>query len=480
MGDRADCDLLLTGGAVITMDGARRVLDPGIVAVAEDRIVAVDTVPDGDQGWNAARTVDCRGCVVMPGLVDCHNHLFNSLSRGLGEGLSLWPWLRDFKWPYNSSITRDEAVAAVKLSAVEAARAGVTSVLDHAYAPTEVETTLAIADAIELVGLRGVVARGMLGPRTPGAEKKSARAGRGRDLYRNSVGEEIAMTEECMKARPPGSRVAVWPGPLDVIYTSPELIRGAHDLAGRYGSGWHAHCSESQSDVPLFAERHGLRPIEWMAGEGLLRGRTTLAHMIWLDDREIALLGETGAGIAHNPVSNAYMGSGVIRLRELRDAGAVVGLGTDGPNVGHRQDMFEAMKTAILLQRIRTLDATTTSAEEALELATREGARYLGIDAGSISPGMLADLIVVDVSGAHTVPDNRAVTTAVYAARSSDVSMTIVGGDIVYEDGRCTRVDEDSVLEEARERSADLIHRAQLGDFLTPWATVPGRRPVDG
>jgi 5-methylthioadenosine/S-adenosylhomocysteine deaminase len=214
-----------------------------------------------------------------------------------------------------------------------------------------------------------------------------------------------------------------------------------------------------------------------LTGEGLLQGRATLAHMIWLDDREIGLLGESGARIAHNPVSNAYLGSGVIRLRELRDAGAVVGLGTDGPNVGHRQDMFEAMKLAVLLQRIRTLDATASSAEEALELATLGGARYLGLEAGAIIPGMLADLIVVDVTGAHAVPNNRPVTTAVYAARGSDVSTTIVGGDIVYEAGRCTRIDEEAVLDEARRRSVDLIDRAHLGDFMTPWVEVARRRP---
>src|ERR671930_2088393 len=130
-----DCDLLLSGGAVVTVDDDRRVLEPGAVAIAGDRIVAVGT-PDELAGMRAARTVDCRGAAVLPGLIDCHNHLFQGLARGLGEGMGGWPWLAEFMWPYAGAITLEETRAAAFLGAVEAVRAGTTAILDHQYGRT--------------------------------------------------------------------------------------------------------------------------------------------------------------------------------------------------------------------------------------------------------------------------------------------------------------------------------------------------------
>ena len=196
------------------------------------------------------------------------------------------------------------------------------------------------------------------------------------------------------------------------------------------------------------------------------------AHGIWFDDREVERVGMTGTGVSYNPTSNQYLASGSIRLRDLRGAGAVVGVGTDGPGCGHRQDLFEEMKQSILVQRVHTLDPTVCTAEEAFEMATREGARYLGIDAGVLAPGKLADVVVVDLERPHLRPLHRVVSTLVYSARGSDVLMTIVGGEVIYEDGRCTRVEEEPVMAEAQARAGELIARAGFVDLLEPW-----RRP---
>ena len=441
----------------MTVDDEFRVIAPGAVAVSGDRIVGMGTVPELE-GIQADRTVDCSGRVVMPGLVDCHTHLFNSLSRGLGEGLALWEWLSDFKWPYNVTINKEESVAAALLSALEACRAGTTAVLDHHYACTDVETILAVAQAVEQVGIRGRVGRGLVGPITEGARIQ----GLGKELFRYSISDELDMTRVCLEERPPGRLVEVWPAPLDIIYTPFDLIHGAVGLAEEFGTGWHAHCSEASGDPGLFEAAHGLRPVSWLYQQGLLRQGATLAHAIWLDDDEVAQLGETRTGISHNPVCNMYMSSGVFRLKDLRDAGARVGLGTDSANVGHRQDLFEQMKQSILLQRVHTMDPTVTDARTAVELATRGGADYLGIEAGIIAPGKLADLIVIDVSGPHTQPINDIISTIAYSVRGSDVTMTIVGGEVIYENGSSTRLDEQEILREARSRARRLLDRAGL------------------
>ncbi len=464
--DRRACDLLLSGASVVTMDGARRVIEPGSVAVAGDRIVAVGPAGEVDEryGQHAARTIDCRGMAITPGFIDCHNHMFQFIGRGLGEGLALWPWLAGFMWPLSISIRPEEAAAAARLASVESVRAGFTAVTDNHYAPTDLETTLGVAAAIEQVGQRGAVVRGMMGEATDVA-RKGRLAG---EMFRYSTREELDITRDCMRARPPGSQVCVWPAPENVIYCEQDLVRGGVELAHEFGTGWHTHCSEAASDPEYYLEFYGIRPVEWLRREGLLGEGATIAHGIFLDDGEVEAAGETSTGVAYCPASHQYIGLGVMRLRDLRRAGAVVGLGTDGAS-GHRQDPFEQMKMAILLQRVHAMDPEASTAEEALELATREGARYLGIDAGEIAEGRLADLAVIDLRKPHLTPRHRTVPALVYSATPGDVAMTIVGGEVVYEDGRCTRVDEDEVMAEAQSRAEDLIGRAGLEDLREPW-----------
>ncbi|MFK4071644.1 amidohydrolase family protein [Streptomyces sp. NPDC029674] len=357
--------------------------EPGSVAVVGGRIAAVGPAAEIDAAWRAVRTVDCRGRAVLPGFTDGHTHLFQSLARGLGEGLPIWPWLCEFMWPYSIAVGPDDARVAATLGAVEALRSGITTVVDNHYAPTDAETVLAVADAVESAGLRGAVARGMLGDRTAVAAARRLPE----ELFRYSTAEELELTRECLSRRPPGSRVSVWPAPLNLSYVDQKLVTGSVALAEEFNTRWHTHCCEGAKDPSSYREAYGLRPVEWLERAGLLDERATLAHAVWLDDDEISWLGERRAGVAHNPASNAYLASGVMRLRALREAGAVVSLGTDGPAAGHRQDMFEVMKQALFAQRQHTSDPAALRAEEVLELATREGGRYAAAGAGGLRVG---------------------------------------------------------------------------------------------
>jgi 5-methylthioadenosine/S-adenosylhomocysteine deaminase len=460
------CDLLLSGGRVVTVDGRRSVYEPGSVAVAGGRVVAVGPAAEIDGQWQAGRTVDCRGRAVLPGFVDGHSHLFQALARGLGEGLSIWPWLCEFMWPYAIAVDPEDARVAATLGAVEALRSGITTVIDNHYAPTDPETVLAVARAVESAGLRGAVARGMLGRRTQVAVAR----GLPDALYRYSTQEELDITRDCMQRRPPRtSMVEIWPAPLNLSYVDQDLVRGAVELAAEFGTRWHTHCSEGAKDPASYVEAYGVRPVEWLAREGLLDERATLAHAVWLDDAEVKHIGERRAGVSHNPTSNAYLASGVLRLRELRDAGAVVALGTDGPSAGHRQDMFEVMKQTLFGQRQHRLDPAAARCEEALELATREGGRYAGTGTGTLTVGAPADLAVVALDRPHLRPVHRTVATLVYSARGSDVELTIVDGRVVFEEGRCVLVDEQALLEEAQERAERLVSRAGFDALRGSW-----------
>lgn len=437
------CDLVLSGGAVITMDDERRVLDPGAVAITGDRISAVGA-PEDLAHLAAARTIDCRGSAVIPGFVSAHDHLFQNAARGLGEGVDFRVWLPDFMFPLALNMTRTEAVAAVTMTIVEQVRSGTTAVLDHHYAGTDIETTLAVAEAVERVGMRGAIGRG-LGREQPYPES-----------------EQLDMMAAAIDARPAGSKVEIWPAPGDIIYNGQDFVGASVQLARDKGVGWHTHCSQYKTDPDVYLAEHGIRPVRWLHEAGMLGPDGHFAHMIFLDDTEVECAGETSTAIAYCPISHGVFGLGTMRLAELRSAGAIIGLGYDGAVAGFRNDMFEQMKMAVMIQRLKAMDPTLSGPAEALELATREGARFMGIDAGILTPGKLADIAVVSLQGAHMIPRPAPVAAVAYSARSSDVEMTIVGGEVVYEDGACTRVDEDEVMAEATACTERLLSRLDL------------------
>lgn len=443
------CDILLTGGAMITMDTDAQIFEPGAVAIKGDRITAVGHEIDLNH-LSAKRVVDCSDRAVIPGFVSAHDHLFQNAARGLGEGLDFRVWLPEFMMPLAASMTRDEVRAAVTMAAVEQARSGTSAVLDHHYAGTDLETTKAVADAVESVGLRGAIGHGM-GREQPYPQE-----------------EQLARAAEAIDARPAGSKVEIWPAPHDIIYNDQDFVISAVELARSKNVGWHTHCSQYKTDADVYLAEHGTRPVIWLEEAGLLGPDAHIAHMIFLNDEEVALAGESRTGIAYCPVSHGIFGLGTMRLKDLFEAGASIGLGYDGAVAGFRNDMFEQIKLAVIIQRLQSMDPTESGPKQALALATRGGAEFLGIEAGVLSPGLLADITVVSLEGPHMTPRPAPIPAVAFAARSADVEMTIVGGEIIFEHGSCTKVDEQSVMEEAQGRATDLIKRLNLPVEIDP------------
>ncbi|GMQ94080.1 MAG: amidohydrolase family protein [Acidimicrobiia bacterium] len=465
--DTADttCDLLLDGGVVITLEETHQVIEKGSVAIRGDRLVAIgNSLEMAPYRASAIRTIDCSGKVIMPGLTDGHTHLFQTLGRGMGDGLSLVPWLRRFMFPYAKTISGETATAGARLGALQAALAGTTVVVDNHYGPTDTATTLAVADAIESVGIRGAVARGIFGDPNRGGEIMGVAP----ELFPWTNDQEIAITRECIEARPAGSRVEIWPGPENIVYVTPELIEASAQLAADSDVRWHMHCSESAAEIEFFESIYGMRPVAWLAQEQLLSSRTTLAHAIWLDDDEVSAIGEHQTTTVHNPVSNQYIASGVMRLEALQMAGANVALGSDGIAITG-QDMFEAMKAGILLHRVHNLDPSATTVEQFIEIAAKGGAKMTGVEAGTLAPGRLADVIVMDIDKVHHTPWNRPVASVVYAGTGIDVELSIVGGEIIVENGKSTQVDEDEVRAKATEAAERLIAEADLSGLTRGW-----------
>jgi len=454
------CDTLFIHGTVITMDDERRILRDGAVAVLGNRIVAVGEAGELD-GWQAKRRIDCSGQAVIPGLIDCHNHLFQVAGRGLGDGMALWQWLGEFMLPLAANISPGEALAAVRVAAMEAISCGTTTLIDNHYAPADTATTLAVAGALRDLGLRGAVARGMFGPFTDVARDNGLDSA----LFQHSTAHEISSMRDCLDQWQ-DSRVAIWPSPINVIYNDQELVRQSAALAAEYGVKWQTHCSEALIDPEIYERAYGQRPFLWMEQEGLLDARATFAHAIWLDEAEIQALGRHGCAVAHNPMSNEYLASGALPLRSLRDAGAIIGIGADGA-AGHSMDLFQIMKQAVYVQRLALLDPVASNAWEAFELATREGARLAGVDAGQLAVGKLADVVVVSMQAPALTPCFDPVANLVYAGSGRDVRLTMVDGAVVYEHGQLTQADGKEIITAAQQACSALIDRLGI--------PVPGR-----
>jgi 5-methylthioadenosine/S-adenosylhomocysteine deaminase len=267
----------------------------------------------------------------------------------------------------------------------------------------------------------------------------------------------------------PDRLVRLWPGPNNLVFNDQELIRGCVDLAREYGTKWHTHCCEAQKDPEIYRQTYGMSPVAWLNEAGLLGPETTLAHTIWVSDEDIDMMAAAGAAAAHNPVCNMYIASGAMRLGRFLEAGAIVGLGIDGPAVGHRMDPFEAMKQTVLMQRLDTLDPAASRSEMALELGTRGGAAFTGFDVGSLEAGLLADIVVVDLTAPHCGPRPRAVSAVVNSAGPGDVKTVIIDGEIVVDGGYCPAIDEGAIAEEAVRAMETVAGRAGLERYLEPW-----------
>ncbi|MTI17954.1 amidohydrolase [Rhodobacteraceae bacterium RKSG542] len=458
-------DIIVSGADIVTMDPANPVIKGGEICVLDGKIFAIGTSAEiAAKGITAKQRIEVSQSIVMPGMIDGHTHLFQNLGKTLGDGLALLPWLARFMLPLAATINEKEALAAIRLGALHGVLCGTTSIVDNHYAPVDSRTIIDAANAMEEVGVRGAVARGIFGPMVEGGIRMNC----DERLFKYSAAEEIEITAECIAEKPSGSLVEVWPAPENVVYLDPDLMMACDELAQKHNVSWHAHCSESQFEVEIFQSIYGKRPAKWLHDNNLLSDRTTLAHGIWFDEEEVSLLGQAGATLIHNPISNQFLASGIIKLGPLMEAGANVALGTDGVAVAG-QDMFEAMKSSQMLQHMRELDPESSSAELVLCMATRNGGRMMKKKIGQLKEGWAADFVVVDMSGVHQQPPTRPVCCLTQSTRGSDVQHVVIDGQLVVENGRSTKVDQDKIIADALQASSDLIDRAGIRELVVDW-----------
>jgi 5-methylthioadenosine/S-adenosylhomocysteine deaminase len=419
-------DLIISNALVVTCDADGTVLTDGALAVSDGRIVQIG--PSNEIGTAAKTMIDGRGMLLMPGLINTHCHAGDSLFRGLVEDLPLEPWLKTVWTAEAAILTPATARLGATLGLAELLLGGVTTTMDMFWYPVE---TVSAARAL---GCR-VATGGMFFD------------GRGMD---GNLPDGRAAAAEAFFAEYGGADdVLAGTFPHGAYTVSPENLVAAHRIAAGHGALFCTHAAETCAEQADITSRYGRSVIRHIDALGLLDARTVLAHCVWLDDEEIAILARSGASVSHNPVSNLKLASGIARVPDLLAAGVRVTLGTDGAISGNDLDMWLALRLVAILHKGARQDAGAVSTTQALAMVTSAGAEALGVAdrIGSLEVGKFADIVLIDLRRPHAAPLFDAVTHLVYSCAKSDVRHVFVGGRQVVRDGVLTGLDLDAVLD---------------------------------
>ncbi len=420
---------------------ATTVVPDGAVVTEEARIVAVgdadtllDQYPDHER-----RDYD----IVMPGFVGAHVHSVQSLGRGIADDTALLDWLYEHVLPMEAGMGPEAMEAAAMLGYLELVESGVTTCIDH----LSVSHADRAFEAAGRVGIRGLLGKVLM--------DKDAPAGLNEDTDA-ALAETERLARRYHGAYDDRLRYAVTPRfPLSC---TEDCLRGARELADEYGLRIHTHASENHDETERVQEDTGMRTIEWLDALGLTGEDCVLAHCVWTNDNERAILEDTGTHVVHCPSSNMKLASGVAPVDEYLDRGINVALGNDGPPCNNTLDPYTEMRQASLLGKVDTLDPTARPTERIFEMATINGAHATGFDRlGKLRPGWRADIVGLTTDLSRATPVHDVLSHLVFSAHGDDVEFTMVDGTVLYDDGEVTTVDAPAVRNRASELATAVV-----------------------
>jgi cytosine/adenosine deaminase-related metal-dependent hydrolase len=428
------------------MDAARRVLD-GDIVVTDGRITGVGRRPAADR---TAKVLDCHGLVVIPGLIQAHVHLCQTLFRGLADDLTLEDWLAKRIWPLEAAHSEDSVYWSAMLGAAELLLGGTTAILDM----ETVRHTGAAFAALEEIGLRATAGKCLMDAASAPAKL--------RESTDRALQEAVDLCSKWHGAA--NDRLRWCFAPRFAPSCTGPLLRAVSDLAAKHGCHIHTHAAETPVELELVKRETGQDELAYLDSMGIAGERATLAHCVWVDRDGIRRLAAQRTNVAHCPSSNLKLGSGIAPIPEMLAAGCRVGLGADGAPCNNRLDAFAEMRLAALIQKPR-LGPESLPAAQVLEMATLGGARALGLEneIGSIEVGKRADLTILDLSGPHTQPDTGDLASRiVYSARATDVRHVIVNGAVLVRDGDLRTARLATIRNQAAKHARLVMRRAGL------------------
>ncbi|HSS21768.1 MAG TPA: 5'-deoxyadenosine deaminase [Pyrinomonadaceae bacterium] len=437
--------ILIKNGTLLTMD-ANDTIVRGDLLIYDDRIVGV-----GGTGNDADTVIDATGCAVLPGFVQTHIHLCQTIFRGAADDLSLLDWLKRRVWPLEAAHTGASIRASARLGVAELIKGGTTCALTM----ETVNYTEEVFKVVEETGFRAIVGKCMMdsGDDVPAQLHEDTEA---------SIAESLELLEQWQgKAN---GRIGYCFAPRFALSCSGELLSRVAQLANDRGVIVHTHASENLNECAIVEDATGLGNVAYLDSLGLSGQHVVLAHCVHLDASEFDTLARTQTNVAHCPSSNLKLGSGIAEIVRMLEEGIPVSLGADGAACNNRLDMFTEMRSMALLQKALH-GPEVVSARQALRIATIEGARAMGLgdEIGSLEPGKRADVVVIGLDALHSTPaSSDPISTVVYSAQTSDVRSVIIDGELVLENGELQTMDEESVVQEADSERLELMKRAGL------------------
>lgn len=413
-------------------------LTPGYLTIENGKITVVQAGnPDQEALIQADQVIDACGMAVLPGLVNGHSHFSQSFMRGLAGGRPLLQWLKELIWPLQSSFSADEMYLASLLGLAENLRGGVTYVVDHHKITHSPMHTQAVKRAAEEIGIRCTIAR--------------AWSDRGNNP--ESGAAILDELEHWYSQQNAEGKVTFASGPLTPWRATAELMQKTHEQAKKHASFTHIHVSETMEEVEMTLNETGLRPVTWLDQLGILDEHAQIVHAVWVDDSEIDLLRDRSVLVVHCPVSNAVLGSGIAPIGKMLQRDVRLRLGTDGSASNDTQDCLENTKMAICLARAANQDAANVTNEQALHMALSDRTIAVGTD---------ADLIIVNLNTLRSAPVHDLTSALTLCAHSEDVDTVMVAGEILMQNGKLTRVDEESLIKECNSALKILKKRAGI------------------
>ena len=430
-------DWIWSGRYVITMDAQRHVIQNGAVAIRADRIVGVGTKAEIDARFQPKQRLDRPDAILAPGLINTHTHAAMTLLRGVADDLNLQDWLNKFIFPAESkNLSRDYVRWGTRLGALEMLLGGTTTFTDMYYFED------VVAEVAKEAGIRGVLGETIIG--FPVADAKTP-------------ADSLRFTETYLQRFRNDPLVTPAVAPHAIYTNSDETLKAARALANKYHVPLLIHVAETKKENDDEMAKRRMTAVKALDTLGVFNGRTVAAHCVWVNAADRAILKARGVGVAHCPSSNMKLASGVAPVVAMRAMGIAVGLGPDGP-AGSNNDfnMFEEMDLAAKLAKVTSLDPQALPAKAAMEMATIDGARVLGLEKeiGSLEPGKRADLIEVRLDRPNAVPVYDPVSQMVYALKADDVRDVMVNGKPIVRDAKILTLDEPQILQKAVEYGA--------------------------